>query len=80
METATLSARLTEQADWFNLGILQWESGQAATAFQTLASTPWSDIETLDLRFSPLLAPLRSDPRYAELQQSLDQWWGLETR
>ena len=75
-----LSAQLTEQADWFNLGILQWESGQTATAFQTLVSTPWSDIETLDLRFSPLLAPLRSDPRYAELQQSLDQWWGLEAR
>ena len=80
VETETLSARLTEQADWFNLGILQWESGQTATAFQTLASTPWRDIETLDLRFSPLLTSLRSDTRYAELRKSLDQSWGLEAR
>jgi DNA-binding winged helix-turn-helix (wHTH) protein/TolB-like protein len=77
VDAEALSAQLTEQADWFNLGILQWESGQSAAAFQTLASTPWSDIETLDLRFNPLLALLRSDPRYVELQKSLDQWWGL---
>ena len=73
-----LSEQLTAQADWFNLGILQWASGHTAKAFQTLAATQWNDIETLDLRYSPLLAPLRSDPRYAELQQSLNQWWGLQ--
>jgi len=41
---------------------------------QAFAATQWNDIETLDLRYSPLLAPLRPDHRYAELQQSLDRW------
>jgi len=48
-------------------------SGETHTG-QAFAATQWNDIETLDLRYSPLLATLRPDPRYAELQQSLDRY------
>jgi hypothetical protein len=54
-----------------DLAILHAAQGEHDRAFDLLAEAEW-DIPTLvDLRTNPFLAPLRSDPRYPGLLQTL---------
>jgi TolB-like protein len=51
--------------------------GEADAAFADLRRVEWAKFLAAELRYGPALAPLRGDPRYRSLLQTVNQIWGL---
>lgn len=66
-----------ENASPFGQAEIHAALGEVDAAFADLQAVTWAKFLTAELRYGPVLAPLRGDRRYDRLLQRVNQQWGL---
>lgn len=72
-----LEARLQAENAFFEQALLRWSGNEYGAALDILMQAEWSDLQTLHLRCSPLLANLRAQSNFDELLATVEQSWKI---
>lgn len=80
VDLVDLEARLQAENAVFELGLLQWSQNQLDAAQESFMQAQWTDLQTLHLRYNPLLANLRAHPNFDELLAAVEQSWKIPAR
>lgn len=70
-------SRIEDGHDRFAEGAAKAALGDADGAFAALQRADWNPLHAMNLRFHPVLDPLRDDSRFEDLLREVNRAWGL---